>query len=158
LPSQPRALGPFLRSVLVAFEGVLYAAVGLLLVAAACFILIGTVDAIADAVSAGQDAAEISVVVLDRILLTLIVAELVYTLRFVVQTHEIVAEPFLFIGLIAVVRRILIVTAEFERPAAGEELRNLLLELGLLGFLALALAAAVFLVRRSAQAAPSSGA
>ena len=32
--------------------------------------------------------------------------------------HEIFAEPFLFIGLIAVVRRVLVVTAEFEQPQA----------------------------------------
>ncbi|HUZ98776.1 MAG TPA: phosphate-starvation-inducible PsiE family protein, partial [Gaiellaceae bacterium] len=80
---------------------------------------------------------------------TLIIAELVYTLRFVLRTHEIAVEPFLIIGLIAVVRRILIVTAQFERPpAAGRALTNLLLELGLLGFLALALAIALALVRR----------
>jgi len=66
----------------------------------------------------------------------------------VLRTHEIAVEPFLFIGLIAVVRRILIVTAQFERPpAGGRALTNLLLELGLLGFLALALSLAVFLVR-----------
>jgi hypothetical protein len=48
-----------------------------------------------------------------------------------------------------VVRRILIVTAQFERPpAAGRALTNLLLELGLLGFLALALAISLALVRR----------
>jgi hypothetical protein len=51
--------------------------------------------------------------------------------------------------LIAVVRRILIVTAQFEQlPAGGRALTNFLLELGLLGFLAFALALAVFLVRR----------
>lgn len=58
-------------------------------------------------------------------------------------------EPFLFIGLIAVVRRILIVTAQFERlPSGGRVLTNFLLELGRLGFLALALAIAVRLLRR----------
>jgi hypothetical protein len=65
------------------------------------------------------------------------------------RTHEIAVEPFLYIGLIAVVRRILIVTAQFERlPSGGRDLTNLLLELGLLGFLALALAIAVRLVRQ----------
>ena len=92
-------------------------------------------------------------IVLDRVLLLLIIAELVYTLRFVLRTHEIVVEPFLYIGLIAVVRRILIVTAQFERPAyGGRALTNLLLELGLLGFLALAVAASLFLIRRGRPA------
>ena len=48
------------------------------------------------------------------------------------------------------VRRILIITAELERQvAAGRALTNQLLELGLLGVLTLALAIAIYLVRRS---------
>ena len=135
---------------LVSFEVFLYVAVALLLAVAAAFVLAGTISSLVHAIRRGDGAVEIAVVVLDRILLTLIVAELVYTLRFVLRTHEIVVEPFLFIGLIAVVRRILIVTAEFERsPLAGRALTNMLLELGLLGLLVPALAGAVWLVRRS---------
>jgi uncharacterized membrane protein (DUF373 family) len=134
---------------LVVFEGLLYGAVALLLVAAAVLVLVGTVHELAHAISNGRGAVDTAVTVLDRVLLTLIIAELVYTLRFVLRTHEIAVEPFLYIGLIAVVRRILIVTAQFERlPSGGRDLTNLLLELGLLGFLALALAIAVRLVRQ----------
>jgi uncharacterized membrane protein (DUF373 family) len=134
---------------LVGFEALLYGAVALLLAAAAVLVLVGTVHELAHAISTRKGAVDTGVAVLDRILLTLIIAELVYTLRFVLRTHEIAVEPFLFIGLIAVVRRILIVTAQFERlPSRGRPLTNLLLELGLLGFLALALAVSVRLVRR----------
>lgn len=145
-----RGLSGVLRVGLLGFESVLYVVVGVLLAMAAAFVLLGTANAIAGAVSGGEDPIDIGVLVLDRILLTLIVAELAYTLRFVIQTHEIVSEPFLFIGLIATVRRILIVTAEFEQPTPQTELTNLLRELGLLGLLTLALAAAIFLVRLSA--------
>jgi uncharacterized membrane protein (DUF373 family) len=146
-----RATRPLLAG-LVRFEELLYAAVALLLAAAAVFVLVGTVHEIAHAISERAGAVDTAVTVLDRILLTLIIAELVYTLRFVLRTHAIAVEPFLIIGLIAVVRRILIVTAQFERPpVAGRALTNLLLELGLLGFLTLALAIALTLVRRSAS-------
>lgn len=138
---------------LVGFEVLLYAAVSLLLAAAAVLVLVGTVHELVHGISSGTGSVNIAVTVLDRILLTLIIAELVYTLRFVLRTHEIAVEPFLFIGLIAVVRRILIVTAQFERPpAGGRALTNLLLELGLLGFLAFALSLAVFLVRHGRSA------
>jgi uncharacterized membrane protein (DUF373 family) len=148
--SGERAAARGLLAGLVGFEVLLYAAVGVLLAAAAVLVLVGTVSELYHAVSAGEGAVGIGVNVLDRILLTLIIAELVYTLRFVLRTHEIVVEPFLFIGLIAVVRRILIVTAQFERlPAGGRALTNLLLELGLLGFLAVSLAVSVHLVRRA---------
>ena len=133
---------------LVGFEMLLYVAVGLLLAAAAVLVLFGTVHELAHGISTGRGSVNMAVTVLDRILLTLIIAELVYTLRFVLRTHEIAVEPFLFIGLIAVVRRILIVTAQFESlPSNGRALTNVLVELGLLGFLALALSAAVYLLR-----------
>ena len=142
-----------LLGALVGFEVLLYAAVSLLLAAAAVLVLVGTVHELAHGISSGRGSINIAVTVLDRVLLTLIIAELVYTLRFVLRTHEIAVEPFLFIGLIAVVRRILIVTAQFERPpGGGRALTNLLLELGLLGFLAFALSLAVFLVRRGRSA------
>jgi len=140
---------PSLLAGLIGFEALLYGAVALLLAAAAVFVLVGTVHEIVHEISIRAGAVDTGVTVLDRILLTLIIAELVYTLRFVLRTHEIAVEPFLYIGLIAVVRRILIVTAQFEgSPTGGRALTNLLLELGLLGFLALALAGAVWLVRR----------
>lgn len=145
----PAARRPLLFEGLLGFETLLYAAVGLLLATAAVFVLVGTVHEIAHAISTSAGAVSTAVTVLDRVLLTLIIAELLYTLRFVLRTHEIVVEPFLFIGLIAVVRRILIVTAQFERlPSGGRPLTNFLLELGLLGFLAVALAVAVRLVRQ----------
>jgi uncharacterized membrane protein (DUF373 family) len=142
-------LSTLFRRALVGFESVLYGVVGLLLAAAAVFVLAGAVGAIVSAYSAHKNAAEISLLVLDRVLLALIVAELLYTLHFVVRTHEIVAEPFLFIGLIAVVRRILIVAGRFEQPEMGQVPTNLLLELGILGLLVLALAASIFLIRLS---------
>lgn len=150
MSSQPREkLGPFMQRVLSWFEAVLYGIVALLLVAAAALVLIGTVEAIIQTLSTDMPALEGGILVLDRILLTLIVAEFAYTLRVVIEKHEISAEPFLFIGLIAVVRRVLIVTAEFEQPQTDAQLNYLLLELGMLGVLVLGLAAAIFLIRRS---------
>jgi len=138
---------------LVSFELVLYACVGLLLGVAGILILVGTGSGLVHGLRRGDGAVDIAVLVLDRVLLALIVGELLYTLRFVVRTHELAVEPFLYIGLIAVVRRILIVTAQFERsPHGGRALTNTLLEFGLLGLTVPALAAAVFLVRRSAPA------
>jgi uncharacterized membrane protein (DUF373 family) len=147
-PARPERRRPTLLDGLVGFELILYGAVAILLAAAAVLVLVGTVHELAHSISTSRGAVDTAVGVLDRILLTLIIAELVYTLRFVLRTHEIAVEPFLYIGMIAVVRRILIVTAQFERlPSGGRALTNLLLELGLLGFLAVALAVSVWLVR-----------
>lgn len=141
---------------LVSFELVLYTCVGLLLGVAGVLILAGTVSGLVHGLQRREGAVDVAVLVLDRVLLALIVGELLYTLRFVVRTHEITVEPFLYIGLIAVVRRILIVTAQFERsPHAGRALTNTLLEFGLLGLSVPALAAAVYLVRKSAALSPA---
>src|ERR1019366_4841405 len=150
--SEPR----FTRAVRTALawsEEALYITVGLLLLAAAVLVVVGTISGLITSIRTHQGAVNIGVVLLDRILLTLIVAELLHTLRFVVLRGEIVVEPFLFVGLIAVVRRILIITAELERQApGGRTLTNQLLELGLLGVLTLALAIAIYLVRRGGPA------
>jgi uncharacterized membrane protein (DUF373 family) len=140
------------RTALAWSEEGLYITVGLLLLAAAVLVIVGTVSGLITSIRTHQGAVDVGVVLLDRILLALIVAELLHTLRFVVLRGEIVVEPFLFVGLIAVVRRILIITAELEGQApGGRALTNQLLELGLLGVLTLALAIAIYLVRRGGQ-------
>jgi hypothetical protein len=52
-----------------------------LLLAAAVLVVVGTVTELIDAINTHQNAVNTGVVVLDRVLLTLIVAELLQTLR-----------------------------------------------------------------------------
>jgi hypothetical protein len=59
------------------------------------------------------------------------------------------AEPFLLIGLIAVVRRILLVTAEAEQTIGTEKFLNLVLELAVLTGLVIALSGALYFTRRA---------
>jgi formate-dependent nitrite reductase membrane component NrfD len=132
------------------FEIALYSVAFVLLAAAAVLVAIGGVQAVIQSVTQRATTLEGAVLVLDHALLILIVAELAYTIRSV-QYHEIRVEPFLFIGLIATIRRILIVTAELEHPQTDQALNRLLLQLGALGLLVLAIAAAIFMVRYSAS-------
>lgn len=86
--------------------------------------------------------------ILDRILLAFILLELEHSIRIVLSKDGLVAEPFLIIGLIAVVRRIVLVTGEAEqRPMSNDRFHALLLELGVLALLVLALGAALYLLR-----------
>lgn len=86
--------------------------------------------------------------VLDRVLLISILVELSNTIAVLVREREIVAEPFLLIGVIAVVRRILIVTAEAEQAIGTEAFLYLVLELGVLTLLVISLAGALYFTRR----------
>jgi len=87
--------------------------------------------------------------ILDRVLLIFIIAELIYTLRISLARSQLILEPFLIIGLVAVVRRILIATAQVEQwLVAGRDISPLLYELGALAGLVLSLAIALSLARK----------
>ena len=135
---------------IVGFEAVVYAVAFLLLALSAVLVVVGSAGAVFASLRQGDSALDGGILVLDRVLLVLIIAEIAYTLRTVLQGDDIlVAEPFLVISLIAVVRRILIVTAEFERSPSDDELTRLLIELGALGVLVLAITTAIFMLRYS---------
>ena len=88
--------------------------------------------------------------VLDKVLLIFIFAELLRTIITVVEEREIRVEPFLIVGLIAVVRRILAVTVSIEQSLGTPEFNSLLIELGVLTALVLALTGALYLTSRTA--------
>ena len=91
---------------------------------------------------------ETALTVLDRVLLAFIFVELIDTVRVTVRERGIfIAEPFLLVGLIAVVRRILLLTAEIEQ-ASAEEFQNMLVELGVMTGLVIVLTGALYFTRR----------
>jgi uncharacterized membrane protein (DUF373 family) len=133
-----------------AAETAIYLVVALMLVAAAVFTMVGTVIDLVEG-SGSRAISDTGLFLLDRVLLMFIVAELLYTLRVVNFGGRILVEPFLFIGLIAVVRKVLVVAAEADQ----NELKaiDVLIEIGALAGLALVLAIAIYLLRRSAATA-----
>ena len=70
------------------------------------------------------------------------------TIEIFVRENEIVAGQFLLVGLIAVVRRILLLTAEAEQTIGTKEYQNLIIELGVLTVLVISLAAALYFTNR----------
>jgi uncharacterized membrane protein (DUF373 family) len=153
MSTRMRALRPArrpldLQTVIVRTESLIYLVIGLLLVAAAALTLIGTIADVIEG-SRSRPVTDVGVFLLERILLIFIIAELLYTLRLVDFGGTILVEPFLFIGLIAVVRRILLVTAEAEGAGGPKDVTGFLVEIGVLGALTLALAISIHLLRRS---------
>jgi uncharacterized membrane protein (DUF373 family) len=140
---------PFdLQRGIVRTESLIYLVIALLLVAAAVLTLVGTVSDVIEG-SRSRPVTDVGVFLLERILLIFIIAELLYTLRLVDFGGTILVEPFLFIGLIAVVRRILLITAEAEGAGEPKDVTGFLVEIGVLGALTLALAISIHLLRRS---------
>jgi uncharacterized membrane protein (DUF373 family) len=87
---------------------------------------------------------------LDRILLILMIVEILYTVQVSFREHVLAPEPFLIVGLIAAIRRVLVITAEFSKLLDQGEVafRNAMIELGLLTLMVVALVASLLMLRR----------
>jgi uncharacterized membrane protein (DUF373 family) len=59
---------------------------------------------------------------LDRVLLVFILIEIVHTVVLSLRAHKLVAQPFIVVGLIAVIRRILVVLTPGGPPVGAAEL------------------------------------
>ncbi len=133
-------------SVLDAFERVAYLAIALALSVPIVMLVFSAAISMLEVSEVGV--LQTALGVLDRVLLAFIFVELIDTVRVTVRERGIlIAEPFLLVGLIAVVRRILLLTAELER-AGAEEFRNMLIELGVMTGLVIVLTIALYFTRR----------
>jgi hypothetical protein len=97
--------------------------------------------------------------VLDQLLLVLMLVEILHTVRITVRSHIVLAaEPFLVVGLIASIRRILVISLEMSALTKGDNwmangesiFHASMLELGLLVILVLVLVFSITLLRRYA--------
>ena len=92
---------------------------------------------------------EQAIEILDTVLLVMMTMEIVYTVTLSLESHTLVAEPFLVIGAIAAIRRMLVITAESTKTTDGIAFRNTLLELFLLAFIVIVMALSIYILRRS---------
>jgi uncharacterized membrane protein (DUF373 family) len=130
-------------------EDVVYVGLGLLLAACAIALLFDGIYAFIHQFPTTSTFAN-TIGLLDRILLILLVIELLYTVQVSFREHAVVPEPFLLVGLIAAIRRVLIITAEFSqaRPLANAMFQHFVVELGVLTLLIVALAFSLLLLKK----------
>jgi uncharacterized membrane protein (DUF373 family) len=87
--------------------------------------------------------------VLDVLLLVFIVVELLFAVRTTVEKRELVAEPFLLVGIIASIKEIVVLSVEAASALGkGAEFDDRVVEIGLLGVLVVLLGVTSFLLRR----------
>jgi uncharacterized membrane protein (DUF373 family) len=133
-----------------------YLVLGLLLAVVA---LIGTVSAVFALTKAALELGTSLplVVTIDRILLVLMVIEILHTVRVSFNEGALVCEPFLVVGLIASIRRVLVITLESSQvqepgrwtPEVQGLFNSSMIELCVLGGLILAMVWSIYLLRRS---------
>ena len=91
-------------------EDAIYIVVAVLLVIAGIFVIWNAVTTLISDV--GGSLTMLVTDILDNGLLLFIIAELLHTVRATIQERTLVVEPFLIVGLIAAVRRLLLITAQ----------------------------------------------
>src|ERR1700722_17742816 len=137
-------------------EVALYAAVGLILSLTALFALFTACQALWQGLSA-EASAKTVVEVIDRLLVVFMLVEILHTVRISIRSHTLVTEPFLIVGLIATIRRILVITlnaANLTNNAnwtndGRAKLHASMLELALLGGTVIVLVLSIHILRKS---------
>ena len=130
-------------------EDVVYVGLGLLLTGIIVVLLVAAFIGFGQRAAAWTVVAGIGVL-LDQILLILLLVELLYTVQVSFREHVLAPEPFLLVGLISAIRRILVLTAAFGEPHQGGQAPPpaLVPELAVLAALILSLAIALVLLRK----------
>ena len=129
---------------------------GVILSFAAVFTLVTACQILWHGLAAGE-AAKTVVDVIDRLLAVLMLVEILHTVRISIRSHTLVTEPFLIVGLIAAVRRMLVITVDAANLTSAANwanngparLRASMLELGLLGAIVFVLVISIHILRKS---------
>jgi uncharacterized membrane protein (DUF373 family) len=130
-------------------EHYLYLATAVILILAAAGLLVLAVVEVVEQILAGDHVGSL-LHLLDQALLVLMLAEIIYTVRGIAQRKRLEVEPFFIVGIIAAIRRILVITAESTHGVdlSNPKFQAALVELGLLAVIVLALAGAMRLIPR----------
>jgi uncharacterized membrane protein (DUF373 family) len=129
-------------------EDVVYALVGVVLVSGAGVLLVNAVyravteldESVTKAIQDG----------LESLLLVFVLVELLAAVRATLAQQRMVAEPFLVVGMIASIKEIIVtsITAKDALEHDPDLFRRAMTEIGVLGAVLVALAVALYLVRR----------
>lgn len=133
-------------------EDIVYLGLGLLLAGSSIALLVSGLILFGQNLMDGSLTTNI-VALLDRVLLILLVVELLYTVQVSFREHGLIPEPFLLIGLIAGIRRVLLLTAEMaqvhDKPEAV--FTHFIVELAVLTVMIVALVISLVLLRKRTE-------
>jgi phosphate starvation-inducible membrane PsiE len=136
-----------------------YIFLGVLLAVAAVLGMVGATALLMKSLPAHGDADSL-VIAIDRLLFVLMVIEILHTVRVSFRSGTLVCEPFLVVGLIASIRRVLVITLESSEanqpgkwtPESQAVLHSSMLELLVLGGMILVMVMSIYVLRRSDRA------
>ena len=154
--AEATAIATFANRTFLNVEVVAYLVLGLLLVLTAVIGIGAAAVSLWGAVQQHGDADSL-VYAIDRILFMLMVVEILHTVRVSFRSGTLVCEPFLIVGLIASIRRVLVITLESSQanqpgkwsPDTEGLLHSTMLELSVLGGLILVMVVSIYILRLS---------
>ena len=127
-------------------EGLVYAGISLFLIATAFGTLVVVARKIIPLFTEGSDQAALEVV--DSLLLVFIVVELLFAVRITIAKRELIAEPFLLVGIIASIKEIVVLSVKAaDEIGKGDKFSDSMLEIGVLGCLVFLLGLTAWLLR-----------
>ena len=102
----------------------------------------------------GSSISFLVVELLSSLLLVFIFTEIIHTIRAVIDEKILVAEPFLIVGIVAAIRRMVVLGAEAQDLLGKPEFGDAMQELGILTATIFFLGATVFLLRKTTSSEP----
>lgn len=152
MPGESERTGPprYVRignALLAVTEDVIYVGIAVVLSVAAGALLVAAVSGLTD-LGGDRSSSEVVLDVLDTLLLVFIVVELLFAVRVILGRREVVAEPFLVVGMIASIKEIIVLSVEAAGYVGkGAKFTHAIVEVGVLGALVLVLSLAAILLR-----------
>lgn len=127
-------------------EDTVYWSIAVLLLAGCVVLIVAQVNVIPRL--RDNPATTIMLELLDGLLLVFIFVELLYAVRTSLRSRELVAEPFLIVGILACIKEIVVLSVDAAKLLdKGPEFARAVVQVGVLGGLVLVLAAAIFVLR-----------
>jgi hypothetical protein len=87
-------------------------------------------------------------------LLVFIVTELIHTISSVIRERVLLTEPFLIVGIVAAIRRLVLISAEVKNLLGKPEFPDAMLEIGVLTAAIVLLSLSIFLLRHTTRSEP----
>jgi uncharacterized membrane protein (DUF373 family) len=134
-------------------EEVFYIAVALVLALAGIALFGSAIYSFIDGLGTMDLTANV-LALLDGMLLVFIVTELIHTVSAVIRERVLLTEPFLIVGIVAAIRRLIVISAEAKGMLGTPRFADTMLEMGVLMGAVIALALAIFLLRQTTHSEP----